>query len=61
MVDHEDQIGFLIVIVILVVLILGIRKYLQFKKNLFKMNLQERHAGKYLTTLKIKKIQIVSI
>ncbi|XP_068895923.1 uncharacterized protein [Tenebrio molitor] len=45
MVDHEDQIGFLIVIVILVVLILGIRKYLQFKKNLFKMNLQERHAA----------------
>ncbi|KYB26402.1 uncharacterized protein LOC664363 isoform X4 [Tribolium castaneum] len=45
MVDHEDQIGFIIVIVVLVTLVLGIRKYLQFKKRLFKMNLQERLAA----------------
>ncbi|XP_063919376.1 kinase and exchange factor for Rac A-like isoform X11 [Zophobas morio] len=45
MVEHEDQIGFLIVVVVLVTLILGIRKYLQFKKKLLKMNIQERHAA----------------
>ncbi|XP_044264638.1 uncharacterized protein LOC123011321 isoform X6 [Tribolium madens] len=44
MVDR-DQIGFIIVIVVLVTLVLGIRKYLQYKKKLFKMNLQERHAA----------------
>ncbi|XP_044264636.1 uncharacterized protein LOC123011321 isoform X4 [Tribolium madens] len=48
MVDR-DQIGFIIVIVVLVTLVLGIRKYLQYKKKLFKMNLQERHAGKYFS------------
>lgn len=52
MMDPEDQIGFLIVVIVLVTLVLGIRKYLEYKKKLLTIALRERHeSGKYLYLL----------